>query len=95
MKFYTDGNVVVQAEPMSDVKYFREYDGNPRMVKFGENQMTERLITIKEVQKIVGFKKDYIYRNIKKGTFPKQINFGNRSARWRLSEVQKWVESQT
>lgn len=41
MKFYTDGNVVVQAEPMSDVKYFREYDGdmsypddNPKMGMF-------------------------------------------------------------
>jgi phage transcriptional regulator, alpA len=57
--------------------------------------VNERLITIKEVQEIVGFKKDYIYRNIKKGTFPKQISFGGRAVRWRLSDVQKWVERQT
>lgn len=57
--------------------------------------MTEKLITIKEVQEMVGFKKDYIYRRIKQGTFPKQINFGGRAVRWRLSDVQKWVERQT
>lgn len=56
--------------------------------------MSERLITIKEVQNLVGFKKDYIYRQIKKGAFPKQINFGGRSVRWRLSEVQNWIDSQ-
>ncbi|AWY20312.1 helix-turn-helix transcriptional regulator [Moraxella bovis] len=56
--------------------------------------MNERLITIKEVEKIIGFKKDFIYRNIKKNKFPKQVNL-DRSARWRLSEVQKWVEKQT
>lgn len=55
--------------------------------------MNERLLTMKEVQEIVGFKKDYIYRNIKKGTFPKQVSFGGRAVRWRLSDIQKWVES--
>lgn len=57
--------------------------------------MTERLITLKEVQEMIGFKKDYIYRNIKKGTFPKQVNCGGRGVRWKLSEVQKWIERQT
>lgn len=41
MKTYTDGNIVVQAQHMTDVEYFREYDGdmsypddNPKMGMF-------------------------------------------------------------
>ncbi|TWV81545.1 hypothetical protein [Moraxella sp. VT-16-12] len=41
MKTYTDGNILVQAESMTDVEYFREYDGdmsypddNPKMGMF-------------------------------------------------------------
>lgn len=55
--------------------------------------MNERFITIKEVESLIGFKKDFIYRRIKEGTFPKQVNFG-RSARWRLSEIEHWINQQ-
>lgn len=56
--------------------------------------MNDRLITIREVQDMIGFKSDYIYRNIKKNQFPKQIKVGSKSSRWRLSDIQKWIESQ-
>lgn len=56
--------------------------------------MNEKLITLKEIQDMVGFKKDYIYRRIKDETFPKQVNFGTRSVRWKLSEIQKWINDQ-
>lgn len=28
MKTYTDGSITIQAQPMTNVEYFREYDGD-------------------------------------------------------------------
>lgn len=52
------------------------------------------MFTIGEVEEIIGFKKDYIYRNIKIGNFPAQIKIGTKSSRWSLNEVISWLEDQ-
>jgi len=54
-------------------------------------KLEERLLTISEVVKIVGFKKSTIYKFIKKGKFPKQVKIG-KSSRWKLSDINKWLE---
>ena len=51
----------------------------------------ERLLTIKEVVSIVGFKTSTIYKFIKTKGFPKPVKIG-KSSRWRLSDVNKWLE---
>jgi prophage regulatory protein len=56
--------------------------------------MSERLLTLKEVVNIVGFKKSTIYKFIKEGKFPKQIKIGH-SSRWKLSDIQEWMKQVT
>jgi prophage regulatory protein len=52
----------------------------------------ERLLHLKEVRLLTGFASSTIYRLIEQGRFPKQIHpLGNKTARWRSSEVNAWV----
>jgi len=51
----------------------------------------DRLVTIKEVVNLVGFKTSTIYKFIKTRNFPEPIKIG-RSSRWKLSDVNKWLE---
>ncbi len=50
----------------------------------------DRLLKLKEVEEMIGFKKDFIYLHIKKQQFPKPITF-DRASRWKLSDIQRWI----
>ena len=50
-----------------------------------------KLLTIKDVVNIVGFKTSTIYKFIKTKNFPRPVKIG-RSSRWRISDVNKWLE---
>ncbi|MBN9047670.1 MAG: AlpA family phage regulatory protein [Rhizobiales bacterium] len=52
----------------------------------------ERLIRLDEVERLVGLKHSTIYLLIQSGEFPRQIPVTKRSVRWRLSEIQRWIE---
>ena len=52
----------------------------------------EKLLTIKEVISMVGFKQSTIYKFIKTKNFPKPVKIG-RSSRWKLSDVKKWLSN--
>ena len=52
----------------------------------------EKLLTIKEGSSMVGFKKSTLYKKIRDGTFPRPLKIGT-SSRWKLSEIQKWIEN--
>jgi prophage regulatory protein len=56
--------------------------------------MTEKLLTIREVTEIVGFKKFTIYKFMNEGKFPKQVKIG-KSSRWKMSEIKQWMEQIT
>jgi len=56
--------------------------------------MKEKLLTIKELENIVGFKKSTIYKFMNEGKFPKQIKIG-KSSRWKMSEIKQWMEQIT
>lgn len=56
--------------------------------------MSDRLITIGEVSKIVGFGRTYIYYSIKKGEFPSPYKIGKKTSRWSEKEINEWVEKQ-
>jgi prophage regulatory protein len=56
--------------------------------------MTEKLLTIREVTEIVGFKKSTIYKFMNEGKFPKQVKIG-KSSRWKMSEIKQWMEQIT
>ncbi|WP_166653678.1 helix-turn-helix transcriptional regulator [Erwinia rhapontici] len=46
---------------------------------------------LKQVCRVVGFKKTTIYKWIKNGDFPRAVKIGNCS-RWASTEVEEWIE---
>jgi len=54
---------------------------------------TETVYRVGDVKKIVGLSKNTIYRQIKKGNFPKPIRIGTRAVAWRSSDIQNWIET--
>ena len=61
--------------------------------EYKEIVMSERLITIKEVTQIVGFKRSTIYKFIQQNKFPSPLKIG-KSSRWKLTDIQKWINHQ-
>lgn len=53
---------------------------------------TDRLIDVKEAAHLAGCGVSTVWRNSKAGTFPKPIVLGANMTRWRLSEVNKWIQ---
>ena len=54
--------------------------------------MNEKLLPIKEVANIVGFKPSTIYKFIHTKQFPKPIKIG-RSSRWKLQDINEWIKN--
>ena len=55
----------------------------------------DRLLRRSEVEEMVGLKKSSIYQKMRDGNFPKPAPYrGTRHNRWRLSDIQKWLEDQ-
>ena len=52
----------------------------------------ERFITMREVERLVGFKKSWIYHLITTDQFPRPFEIGCRAVRWRLSDVKNWMD---
>ena len=53
--------------------------------------MQERLLRLREVEAMTGFKKSSIYNFIQAGKFPNPVKIG-KSNRWAGSEVSAWIE---
>ena len=51
----------------------------------------EKLLTIREVEQLTGFKKSSVYSFIEAGDFPKPIKIG-RSSRWASNEINCWIQ---
>lgn len=56
--------------------------------------MSERLIRLPEVKKMVGLGTTSIYMRVKCGGFPKPVKLGGQSSAvaWLESEVQEWIK---
>ncbi|MNO20173.1 Prophage CP4-57 regulatory protein (AlpA) [compost metagenome] len=50
-------------------------------------------IKIAEVRRITGMGTSFIYEQMMKGSFPKQVSLGPRSVVWVKSEVQAWAKA--
>jgi prophage regulatory protein len=50
----------------------------------------KKLLTIKEVTQMVGFKTSTIYKFIKTKGFPQPVKIG-KSSRWLLSDINQWI----
>jgi prophage regulatory protein len=50
-----------------------------------------QIIKLPSVINITGISRTSIYNRIEEGTFPKQINLGERSVGWVKSEILEWI----
>ncbi|MCH8169739.1 MAG: AlpA family phage regulatory protein [Bacteroidetes bacterium] len=52
-----------------------------------------RIIRLKELEGIVGFKRKAIWTRVKKGTFPAPRTLGNNSIGWRSDQIDDWIDN--
>ena len=52
-----------------------------------------RLLTVREVAKIVGLGVPTVWKWVASGGFPAPIKLSSRATRWRSDEVESWIES--
>lgn len=57
-------------------------------------QPEERLLKFHEVEKKVSFGRTTIYKLIREGTFPKPLKLTLNSSRWKLSEIQAFMNGE-
>lgn len=53
---------------------------------------TERLLRRQDVEGLVGLKHSALYRWMKTGDFPRPVRLGGRAVRWRLSDIEDWMD---
>ena len=51
------------------------------------------LLTVREVELLVGLKRPTIYREMSAGRFPRPVHATGRARRWRADAVFDWVDS--
>lgn len=61
----------------------------------GTHALGERLLRLADVEAKTGIKRSTIYRRIAAETFPAPLSLGPGTVRWRLSDVEAWIEGLT
>ncbi len=56
-------------------------------------EMTDRILRLPEVIKLVGLTKPTLYRFIRDGHFPHPFQIGPRAIGWKESEIQAWMDT--
>jgi|YNPMSStandDraft_1061717.scaffolds.fasta_scaffold55162_1 excisionase family DNA binding protein len=51
----------------------------------------ERLLKVEEVATTVGLSRACIWRWAARGRFPQPIRLGNKTTRWKRSDVEAWI----
>ncbi len=62
-------------------------------IPFGDEVEQERLITIREVSRLIGLQDSQTCNLTKTGHLPKPRRVGNRSKRWLLSEIMQYIHT--
>ncbi|MEH8044269.1 AlpA family phage regulatory protein [Gallibacterium anatis] len=57
------------------------------------NAVNKQLLNIDEVRAITGFSTTTIYKYVKSGEFPAPKKCGGRAVRWRLADIQAYIEA--
>lgn len=55
------------------------------------DEQNDDLLRLAEVEKIVGFKSTWIYREVRAGRFPAPYKPGGWSTRWSSADINEWV----
>lgn len=53
----------------------------------------ERLLRLRDVQEITGLTAPAIAKFVTTGYLPKPVRIGTKAKRWRLSEINEWIEN--
>ena len=56
-------------------------------------ETTDRLVSRGEVERLTGMNRSALYRAMRAGRFPEPFRTGPKSVRWRLSEIEAWIDS--
>lgn len=56
-------------------------------------QPTKQLLNIEEVKAMTGFSTTTIYQHVKQGIFPKPKQCGKRAVRWRLADIEAYINA--
>ncbi|QFT55617.1 AlpA family transcriptional regulator [Microbulbifer sp. THAF38] len=51
-----------------------------------------RILRLREVERLTGYKSSSIYRMVKEGVFPRQRRIGPGAVGWDSREVDAWIE---
>ena len=51
-----------------------------------------KLLRFSEVVSITGVSRSHIYKRVSQGTFPRPLKIGERSVRFRESDIMAWME---
>lgn len=54
---------------------------------------TDRLLTRAEVERLVGLRRSAIYSLMRAGKFPLPLKISGNAVRWRLSEIEAWIDA--
>ena len=57
--------------------------------------MEDKLLRLREVVEITSLSRSTIYRMVKTGQFPQSKQIGLRAVRWKLSDINAWIDSRT
>lgn len=52
---------------------------------------SDRLLRLPEVQRLTGLRRSAVYEQMQKGTFPRSVKAGPRTATWSEAAVQAWI----
>lgn len=52
-----------------------------------------RIMRLKEVMSVTGFKRSSVYKYIAIGTFPKPVPLSERAVGWVSTEIEDWVKA--
>ena len=56
-------------------------------------QISQKLLSLKQVIAMVGLTKSTIYRLMDAGDFPRPLKLGSRCVRWLVDDVNAWISS--
>ena len=51
----------------------------------------DRLLSLPEVERLVGLRSSALYARIERGTFPAPLRVSSRCSRWRETEILGWI----
>lgn len=53
----------------------------------------DALLRLPEVSRLTGLSRSALYLRISRGQFPRPVKLGPRASRWRLSDIQRWMDT--